>query len=232
MSEEFEEKPSYYAIIPATVRYDENLAPAEKLFYGELTCLTNKLGFCYASNNYFSKLYNCGISTISRWVKHLEERNYITVDYERNGKQIIRRIIKMKELKGVPQMEGVFQKCVEGYSKNETGSIPKTAKRILQDNNNTSLNNTYGESTKRFVPPTVDEVKAYCLERNNNIDAQYFCDYYESKGWMIGKNKMKDWKCSVRTWERNNFNTGRSTTFVNNKRPALANQVTEEDINF
>lgn len=111
---------------------------------------------------------------------------------------------------------------------------------IMQDKNRLEeiredesiLDTDAGSKTKRFVPPTVDEVKAYCLERNNNIDAQYFCDYYESKGWMIGKNKMKDWKCSVRTWERNNFNAGRSTTFVNNKRPALANQVTEEDINF
>lgn len=54
----------------------------------------------------------------------------------------------------------------------------------------------------RFCPPTVDEVRAYCLERNNKVDAQAFVDFYTSKDWMIGKNKMKDWKASVRTWER------------------------------
>ena len=53
-----------------------------------------------------------------------------------------------------------------------------------------------------FKPPTVDEVRAYCTERNNKIDPQAFIDFYESKGWMIGANKMKDWKAAVRTWEK------------------------------
>ena len=57
-----------------------------------------------------------------------------------------------------------------------------------------------------FVKPTVDEVSAYCKERNNGIDANDFVDFYESKGWMIGKNKMKDWKAAVRTWERSRKN--------------------------
>jgi predicted phage replisome organizer len=55
---------------------------------------------------------------------------------------------------------------------------------------------------KRFTPPTLDEVKDYCTERNNNVDAERFIDYYTSNGWMVGKNKMKDWRASVRTWER------------------------------
>jgi len=54
----------------------------------------------------------------------------------------------------------------------------------------------------RFTPPSVDEVRAYCSERKNNIDPQTFIDFYESKGWLIGKNKMKDWKAAVRTWEK------------------------------
>lgn len=53
-----------------------------------------------------------------------------------------------------------------------------------------------------FVPPTVDEVAEYCRERSNGIDAESFVSFYESKGWMIGRNKMKDWKAAVRTWER------------------------------
>jgi hypothetical protein len=61
-------------------------------------------------------------------------------------------------------------------------------------------------TTTRFVKPTVEEIKAYCEERNNNVDPQYFFDYYEGKGWLIGKTPMKDWKAAVRTWEKNNFN--------------------------
>ena len=56
--------------------------------------------------------------------------------------------------------------------------------------------------SKRFIPPSVDEVRAYCQDRQNGVDPQRFVDYYTSNGWMVGKNKMKDWKASVRTWEK------------------------------
>ena len=56
--------------------------------------------------------------------------------------------------------------------------------------------------SKRFAPPTVDEVRDYCFERGNSVDPQRFVDYYTSNGWMVGKNKMKDWKAAVRTWEQ------------------------------
>lgn len=65
--------------------------------------------------------------------------------------------------------------------------------------------------SKRFTPPTVEEVKAYCSERNNNVDAQRFVDYYTSNGWLVGKNKMKDWKAAVRTWERNNTSSSNAS---------------------
>lgn len=57
---------------------------------------------------------------------------------------------------------------------------------------------------KRFVKPTIEEVADYCNERNNSVDAEKFYDYYSSNGWKVGKNAMKDWKASVRTWEKNN----------------------------
>lgn len=61
------------------------------------------------------------------------------------------------------------------------------------------------KKAKRFVKPTVEEVQAYCEERNNNVDPLNFYDYYEARGWMLGKQKMKDWKAAVRTWERNDY---------------------------
>ena len=65
---------------------------------------------------------------------------------------------------------------------------------------------------KRFTPPTLDEVQAYCIERNNNVDPQHFIDYYTSNGWQVGKNKMKDWRAAVRTWERNGYSKPKSNT--------------------
>ena len=54
----------------------------------------------------------------------------------------------------------------------------------------------------RFVKPTVEQIREYCLERNNNVDPEKFFDFYESKGWVVGKQPMKDWKACVRTWEK------------------------------
>ena len=61
---------------------------------------------------------------------------------------------------------------------------------------------------KAFSPPTVEEVREYCSERGNNVNPEVFVDFYESKGWLIGKSKMKDWKAAVRTWERSEGRKG------------------------
>lgn len=58
------------------------------------------------------------------------------------------------------------------------------------------------KESRTFRPPSVDEVRAYCLERGNSVDAEQFVDFYTSKGWKVGKDKMKDWKACVRTWEK------------------------------
>ena len=61
------------------------------------------------------------------------------------------------------------------------------------------------EKKKRFAPPTLEEVTAYCKERGNGVDPQHFFDYYTANGWKVGKNPMKDWKAAVRSWENNGF---------------------------
>ena len=71
------------------------------------------------------------------------------------------------------------------------------------NNINNNINDTI--SVKRLVKPNVEEIESYCKERNNSVDAQQFFDYYESKGWKVGKSPMKDWKASVRTWEKNDY---------------------------
>lgn len=87
------------------------------------------------------------------------------------------------------------------YTQDRLGKVS-----IGQDNKKTSAHGGAHacEEPKRkfFTPPTVEEVREYCRSRNNNIDPEQFCSFYESKGWMVGKNRMKDWKASIRTWER------------------------------
>ena len=71
---------------------------------------------------------------------------------------------------------------------------------INKENNNINI---IIKESKKFTKPTLEEIRNYCDERSNGIDPEYFYDFYESKDWMIGKNKMKDWKSAVRTWEKN-----------------------------
>lgn len=77
--------------------------------------------------------------------------------------------------------------------------------RLGEDNNTLTLKGSSvcaTASPRRFTPPSLEEVRDYCRERGNTVDPGKFIDFYESKGWMVGKNKMKDWKAAVRTWER------------------------------
>ena len=80
-----------------------------------------------------------------------------------------------------------------------------TESSVIPTSNNINNNINDTISIKRFVKPKVEDIEAYCKERNNNVDAQQFFDYYESKGWKIGKSPMKDWKAAVRTWEKNDY---------------------------
>ena len=109
-------KPNYYAIITADVRYDERLSANEKLMYGEITALTQSTGECWASNAYFSKLYNKDVRTIRRWVSHLSELGYIDVKlvYKTDSKEVDKRIITLRA--EVSLTSG--QKCPTGGDKN------------------------------------------------------------------------------------------------------------------
>lgn len=80
----------------------------------------------------------------------------------------------------------------------------------------TTTNNIYKnnivEINKKFTIPTIEEIQNYCLERKNNINAEYFYNYYESKGWLVGKSKMKDYKAAIRTWEQNQQKYNKNNT--------------------
>ena len=82
------------------------------------------------------------------------------------------------------------------------------------------------KSKERFIPPNVEEVREYCFENGYDIDPQYFIDFYESKGWMVGKNKMVNWKAAVRTWVKNNKQKP-TVSSKSNEQPRSYNPFTE-----
>jgi DNA-binding transcriptional ArsR family regulator len=176
------EKPNYYAVIPSEVRYSKKLTPNAKLLYAEITALCNMNGKCTASTQYFCRVYEVSRGSIQNWLKMLEDNGYIerTVIFKQGSKEILSRYIKLTD-------KGSLKNCTDNTNINIT-------------NNNLTDNNS-----KRFKKPTLDEVKNYCIFRNNNIDAEGFISFYESKDWMIGKNKMKNWKQAIVTWEKREY---------------------------
>ena len=93
----YKEKPSYYAIIPANIRYDKRLTDKAKLLYGEITCLTNETGECWASNQYFADLYGVSKQTISNTISSLIKYGYLTSElvYKEDTKEVEKRILKI-----------------------------------------------------------------------------------------------------------------------------------------
>lgn len=188
-----EEKPNYYAVIPADVRYDSNLKDKAKLLYGEISSLSNQYGYCYASNKYFADLYKVDISTISRLIKNLVDKNYIKSEiiYKEKTKEIDKRILQI---------------CKDGYMQNCSGGICKKVKENnTRINNKENINNKLFIQKKKFQKPTLEELKRYCEEKNYEVDYEKFFNYYESIGWLVGKARtpMKSWNHALSNWIKN-----------------------------
>ena len=159
----------------------------------------------------FVILFESGIIVIKHWKMH----NYIQSDRYRPTDYVDEKsMLGVKRNKAYTLDENkMYTKCIQDVSvgKDSIGKDSIGKDSIGKDSIGESVR---GGKAKRFIPPTVEEVESYCSERGNGIDAQSFIDFYESKGWMIGKNKMKDGKAAVRTWERsrNKNSTEKSKT--------------------
>jgi len=127
------EQPNYYSIIPAHVRYDKELKPMEIIMYGELTALSNKYGYSYASNNYFAELYSVHKKTVSTWISHLKEKGYIdTVVIRDENMTVTERRIYITA--PYPLNHG------EGYPQKNGEPIHKKTEENNTRENNTSIN--------------------------------------------------------------------------------------------
>lgn len=156
-----EEKPNYFAIIPASVRYDNSLRANEKLLYGEITALSKQTGECWASNKYFCELYNVKPNAIATWIRHLKERKYIDVDYEYIGKEIQKRIIRI----GGIQKDNTYSQKDTGVFTNEYGGYSQKG----EENNTSNINNT-SINNKEIYKESIEEIINYL---NNKIDTHY-----------------------------------------------------------
>lgn len=161
-----EEKPNYYAVIPADVRYDKKLKDKAKLLYAEIVALSNKNGYCYASNSYFAELYGVTTTTISLLIKDLIDNNYITSEiiYKEGSKEILNRYLKILK---------------EGYLKNLKDPIKENLKDNIINNNTININNICDK--KKPHKPTLQEIETYINEKQLNVDAKTFYEYFETR---------------------------------------------------
>jgi len=215
----------YYAIIPANVRYDQRLPANAKLLYGEITALSNEKGYCWAGNDYFSVLYGVSKTSVSKWVSALRDSGYINVQvqYKEGTKQILHRYITLVN-------DPIEEKLMTPIRKVKD---PIEEKLIDNNTSNNTNNNTMNIGVvtpdkkllrKLFVKPTLTEVIDYCNATQANIDPQDFIDFYESKGWMVGRNKMKCWKSCVRRWKRMEVEKNREKHEKNKAKQAKQNE--------
>ena len=165
-----EQQKSYYAIIPANVRYDKDLAPNAKLLYGEITALCNEKGYCWASNQYFAELYGVSVLSVKRWVNSLVNKGYVyrTLTYKPNSKEVDKRILSIDS--GIKIDTTSVQKCYDPSIKNDTSSSIKN-----DTDNNTSINNTFNNTNiykeKNIKKESVNSVIAEYTENKDLQDA-------------------------------------------------------------
>ena len=148
----------------------------------------------------FVIIFESGVIVIKHWRMH----NYIRADRYKETAYIDEKSqLSIKE-NGSYTLNGnhLATTCLPDGNHLDT-QVRLGKDSIGKDSNSTGT--AVPKQPKRFKPPSVDEVRAYCRERKNRVDAEKFVDYYTSNGWKVGKNSMKDWKASVRTWEKNDL---------------------------
>jgi len=145
MDKEKEEQPSYYAVIPATVRYDKNVPAAAKLLYGEITSLCNKKGYCWAGNSYFAELYQTSERSVINWINTLKKYGYISVffTYVPGKKEIQSRIIKL------PAEKAKFKGEFDPENDPNEGEVVKISSP-RGENNFTTYGKIFHEVVKNF----------------------------------------------------------------------------------
>lgn len=195
-----------FGTIPKLVMQDRSLNIISKVIYAYLCSFTGAGDSCFPSRDKVCYDLNINKDTFTKYRNELISKGYIKVEMQRDESR--------KFLHNVYILCDTVQPRPTSPCPTPPDTVtpdmvkPDTINNSSKSNNikSNSNNNSHARSPrerKPFTPPTVEEVAAYCRERGNTVDPETFVDFYTGKGWMVGKNKMADWKAAVRTWERN-----------------------------
>lgn len=169
--------------IPIEIWQDRSLSWNEKILLMEIDSFTSKGHECYISNEYIADLLGVTERSASRLLSHLLESGLI-------------RVVKFDGRKRYVESTISFQAEWTQMSMQGGQSVPHT------DNNEYINNNSLYKGSSHFQKPTIEEIRKYCQESRLDVDAEQFFNFYESKGWVIGKSPMKSWRAAVCTWSR------------------------------
>ena len=170
--------------IPIEIWQNRSLSWNEKILLMEIDSFTAKDRECYISNEYIAELLGVSVSWASKCLSHLLELGLVRVVKFDGRKRYVESTIQFKA------------------DLNESSMQDGT--KVQHTNNNEYINNNslYNKGSSRFQKPTIEEIRQYCLEKGYNVDAEQFFNFYESKGWVVGKSPMKNWRAAVSTWNK------------------------------
>ena len=172
--------------IPIEIWQNRSLSWNEKILLMEIDSFTAKDRECYISNEYIAELLGVSVSWASKCLSHLLEFGLVRVVKFDGRKRYVESTIQFKaDLNESSMQDGI--------------KVPHTDNNEYININNNSL---YKKGSSRFQKPTIEEIREYCLEEGYNVDAEQFYNFYESKGWLVGKSPMKNWRAAVCTWNK------------------------------
>lgn len=176
---------SYYAIIPANVRYDRDLTPNAKLIYGEITALCNEKGYCWANNSYFSELYGSSKKSVSKWISQLIDKNYLTskIVYKEGTKEVKERRLYI----GSIPMEEKFHT----YGRKVHGPMEEKVKDNIKDNN--KFNNIYSSAISYLNEKADKAYKATTKKTQSLIKARIDEGFMLDDFKKVIDIKVKEW---------------------------------------
>ena len=230
-----------YVTIQGWMINELNLKGNELLIYAIIYGFSQACDQSFSGTlSYLADWTNSTKQGVIKCLKSLTEKGYIIKkeDYINGVKFCEYRTTNLNEVlnkveQGIKQSstdplnkveQGIKQSLTNPVNKVESGIKQSLPNNIIYNINNNIEDNKESEKnqkSKRFVPPTVEEVRLFCIEKGYHIDAESFVDFYTAKGWKVGKNPMVDWKAAVRTWVRRSANNSTSSgnTCGNNNPP-------------
>ncbi|PKE18692.1 conserved phage C-terminal domain-containing protein [Macrococcoides caseolyticum] len=183
------EQPSYYAILPAKVRYDNRLTADEKIMFSEITALSNKWGYCTASNGYFSKLYEVAKETTSRRISKLNNLGYLSIEFEYEGKQIKQRRMYPIDANVNTPIDNSVNTPIDANVKENNTSINTINNNIL------SSNAIPYEQIINYLNDKAGKNFKHTTEANKRLINGRYKDGYTLEDFMkVIDNKVSQWK--------------------------------------